>query len=104
MARRSAGAQALALPAPRSNAASIARALRQVVGIALFVTLALGLVWAYVTIENFLVTDHRFMLPGPPEPGQASEYFRIEGMSNVTEEQVVRISPPTSVAACICVR
>jgi cell division protein FtsQ len=61
------------------------------VGIALFVTLALGLVWAYVTIENFLVTDHRFMLPGPPEPGQASEYFRIEGMSNVTEEQVVRI-------------
>jgi cell division protein FtsQ len=93
MARRSgtAGAQALALPAPKNNPAAIARALKQVVGVAAVVAVMLGLVWAYVTIDNFLVTDQRFALPGPPEPGQTSEFFRIEGISNVTQEQVVRI-------------
>jgi cell division protein FtsQ len=93
MARRSgnAGTQVLALPAPKQGVAAAARALKQVVTLAAIIALVLGMVWAYMTIDSFLVTDHRFFLPGPPEPGQASEFFRIEGMSNVTEEQVIRI-------------
>ncbi|HYP07056.1 MAG TPA: FtsQ-type POTRA domain-containing protein [Bryobacteraceae bacterium] len=93
MARRSgaASAQALALPAPKPRAAAIAQSLKQVVSIAMMVIAALGLVWAYVAVDNFLATDTRFRLPGPPEPGQQSEFFRIEGMDNVTDEQVTRI-------------
>ena len=93
MGRRSAsaGAQALALPAPKHGSAAIAGALKQVLLVVAFGVAVLGLVWAYMTVENFLVTDQRFALPGPPEPGQTSEFFRVEGMSNVTEEQVVRI-------------
>jgi cell division protein FtsQ len=81
----------LALPAPKHSAASATRALKQVATVAAIVAVVLGMVWAYMTVDSFLVTDHRFFLPGPPEPGQASEFFRIEGMSNVTEEQVIRI-------------
>lgn len=93
MARRSASAsaQALALPAPAPRGAAIARTLKQVVTIALIVCAVLGLVWAYVALEDFVVTDQRFRLAGPPEPGQQSEFFRIEGIDNVTEEQVLRV-------------
>jgi cell division protein FtsQ len=70
---------------------SIGRAIKQVVAIAALVMAALGLVWAYVSLDNFLVTDRRFFLPGPPEPGQQSEHFRVEGIDNVTQEQVARV-------------
>jgi cell division protein FtsQ len=93
MARRSAAAsaQALALPEPQSKAAAIARAMKQVLAVAAMVGAILCCVWLYMTVDSFLVTDQRFFLPGPPDPGQPSEYFRIEGMTNVTEEQVARI-------------
>lgn len=93
MARRSASAnaQALALPESGRKAASVASAMKQVLAVAMIIAAVLGLVWAYVAVDNFLITDQRFFLPGPPEPGQASEYFQIEGMTNVTDEQVARI-------------
>ena len=45
----------------------------------------------YLAIDNFLVTDIRFFLPGPPEPGEQSETFQINGVRNVTEEQIVQV-------------
>ena len=32
---------------------------------------------AYVTLENFLVTDSRFFLPGPPEPAERCELISV---------------------------
>lgn len=92
MARRSSSADAaLALPTPKRAIAAATRVLGQVVTIALITAAVLGLVWAYMSVEHLLVTDARFFLPGPPEPGQQSEFFRVEGMKNVNQEQVVRI-------------
>src|SRR4028118_1297147 len=91
MARRSGAGQALALPAPKQPMVAAARALKEVMSVAAIVGLVVGLVWAYVRVDSFLVTDGRFFLPGPPEPGQTSEFFRIEGMNNVSQEQVIRI-------------
>ena len=91
MARRSSAATAeTLLPASKGNA-GILRALRQVAAAALVLVGILATIWLYVTLENFLVTDSRFFLPGPPEPGEQSEYFRIEGGRNVTEEQVAQV-------------
>jgi cell division protein FtsQ len=91
MARRSSAATAeTLLPASKGNA-GILRALRQVAVAALVLVGILATIWLYVTLENFLVTDSRFFLPGPPEQGEQSEYFRIEGGRNVTEEQVAQV-------------
>jgi len=51
----------------------------------------LGIAWAYLSVEEFIVTDSRFYLAGPPDPGLPSEFFRIEGARNVTEAQVIEV-------------
>lgn len=67
------------------------RAFRQFLAGILLLVGIVGAIWLYQTVDNFLVTDSRFFLSGPPEPGQPSEFFRIEGGVNVTDEQVIRI-------------
>ena len=92
MARRSAAATAETTSSRVEAAPSgYLRALRQVGTAVLILAGILIAIWLYVTLENFLVTDSRFFLPGPPEPEERSEFFRIEGARNVTEEQVAQV-------------
>ena len=89
MARRSAAsAEAIALP---GRSAGALRVLRQLLTAALVLGSFVFLIWLYLTAEDFLLKDSRFFLPGPPEPGEHSEFFRIEGARNVTEERVVQV-------------
>jgi cell division protein FtsQ len=87
MARRS-GAEAMA-------AAPANIALRRVFrSFFYFVTLLLAVVafiYAYTMIEQFVISDPRFSLPGPPEPGVSSEYFRIEGVVNAADQQIAGV-------------
>ena len=101
MARRSSAATAETfLPDSRRNL-GLGRALRQVTTAMLVLAAILAAIWLYVSIESFLVTDSRFFLPGPPEPGEQSDFFRIEGARNVTDEQVRECSLATSAGAFI---
>jgi cell division septal protein FtsQ len=85
MARRSAE---LALPAPAIGRKG---GLRYVL-ISLIIILSLilaGVAWSRV--EQFLVSDARLILPGPPEPGIESPYFRIEGTVHVSARQIEQV-------------
>jgi cell division protein FtsQ len=91
MARRASAATAESLlPASRRSWGMLG-ALRQVTTALLVLAGILAVIWLYVSVENLMVTDSRFFLPGPPEPGEQSDSFRIEGARNVTEEQVARV-------------
>src|SRR3954454_21296056 len=86
MARRASAE--LVLPAPQSGRKT---GLRYVL-VSLIVLLSLVVVgMAWLRIEEFLVSDARLVLPGPPEPGIESPYFRIEGMVHVSPQQVERV-------------
>jgi cell division protein FtsQ len=90
MARRSAAATADTIgPAP-TRVAALLGAMKQVASAAMVVTCLVAVVWVYLTVDNFLVTDSRFFLPGPPEPGERSDTFQIEGIRNVTDEQIIQ--------------
>jgi cell division protein FtsQ len=41
--------------------------------------------------DQFLVADQRVLLPGPPEPGTSSTYFRVEGTFHTAEQQVEQV-------------
>lgn len=41
-------------------------------------------------MEQFLISDPRLRLPGPPDPGIASPNFRITGLSHAPEDQVIQ--------------
>ena len=91
MARRSAAAAADTMgPAP-TRVAALLGAMKQVASAAMVVACLLAVVWVYLTIDNFLVTDSRFFLPGPPEPGERIDTFQIEGIRNVTDEQIIQV-------------
>ena len=92
MARRSAAATAesMSLAGSRRAGASL-RTLKQVFTAMMVVSGLIGVVWLYLSVDSFLVSDPRFFLPGPPDPGLRSEHFRIEGIANVMEEQVVQV-------------
>src|SRR4029453_7111607 len=49
---------------------------------------AMVVVWK---VEQFLITDSRFFLPGPPDPGQKSLYFHVIGAQNTSEQQIVQV-------------
>jgi cell division protein FtsQ len=91
MARRSSAASAEALLPASKQSPGVLRAFRQLTTALLVLAGILVVIWLYVSLENFLVTDSRFFLPGPPEPGEQSDFFRVEGARNVTEEQVARV-------------
>jgi cell division protein FtsQ len=55
-----------------------------IVGIAVFV-------YVNTTVEQFLISDARFTLPGPPDPGIPSAYFRIENALHASERQITAV-------------
>jgi cell division protein FtsQ len=59
-----------------------------------FVTLLVGVfgfMYVYTTVEQFLISDSRFSLVGPPEPGVPSEVFHMEGVVNASDQQIVNV-------------
>src|SRR5262252_7374053 len=91
MARRSSAVAATADGMPGSRGAAVLRALKHFANATLILAAVLGAIWLYLSIDNFLVSDSRFFLPGPPEPGERSEFFQVEGAHNVTDEQVTQV-------------
>lgn len=88
MGRRSTAEAVLPSPGIAERAR---KAFRFTVG-ALLITI--GLLAAAITfwkVEEFLIYDTRFLLPGPPEPGEKSAFFRMEGIENAAEEQLVNV-------------
>jgi cell division protein FtsQ len=62
--------------------------------LAYFVTLLVSVVafiYLYNTTEQFLISDDRFILHGPPEPGVASEFFKVEGTVNASDQQIAQV-------------
>jgi cell division protein FtsQ len=47
--------------------------------------------YVYTTLEQFLISDSRFLLTGPPEPGVPSDTFRIEGVVNASDQQIIAV-------------
>jgi cell division protein FtsQ len=91
MARRSSAVTAETLLPSSKRSLGVLRAFRQLTTAVFVLVSILIVIWLYVSLESFLVTDSRFFLPGPPEPGEQSEFFRIEGARNVTEAQIAQV-------------
>ena len=89
MSRRAAAAAADL--AATSRAASFRRGVRWFFWTATLLIAALSALWLYSTVEQFLMSDSRFFLPGPPEPGIPSENFRVEGTVNASEQQILAV-------------
>jgi hypothetical protein len=54
---------------------------------AVAIVLLLAIVWGAWQIEHLLITDKRFILEGPPEPGIPSQSFLVEGVRYASESQ-----------------
>ena len=91
MARRSSAVAATADGMPASRGAGVLRALKQFANATLILAAVLGAIWFCLSIDNFLASDSRFFLPGPPEPGERSQFLQVEGVRNVTDEQVLQV-------------
>ncbi|MBI3280650.1 MAG: FtsQ-type POTRA domain-containing protein [Acidobacteria bacterium] len=63
------------------------------VGMAAVICAAI-LIMTWMRLEQFLMTDRRFMLPGPPDPGHRVPQFRIEGSLHASELQVTQVFFP----------
>jgi cell division protein FtsQ len=66
------------------------RTLHLVFSIFMATACAIAAAMVFGQVERFLITDDRFVLPGPPEPGIPSEHFRIEGAVHASERQITR--------------
>lgn len=55
------------------------------------ITVVIGVIWGLVALEQFLISDKRFTLVGPPEPGIESEYFTIYGVTHAAEKQITDV-------------
>jgi cell division protein FtsQ len=53
--------------------------------------LIVGALWGMSSLEQFVITDKRFVLEGPPEPGVPDENFQIEGAVHASEQQITRV-------------
>jgi len=61
-------------------------------GIICIITIALaGGIYASQRMEQFLIRDSHFMLPGPTDYGQASPNLRIEGITYASRWQIERV-------------
>lgn len=93
MARRSAAATAtMQATVPSAKASrNILAGLRTVWNWTVGVCLLLFGVWGAFEVERILVTDKRFILEGPPEPGVQGGPFRVEGVTYASESRIVDI-------------
>ena len=74
-------------PAPKKRS-SVLRVLKTFAQMVFAAGALIGAVVLYIEVDRFLVSDPRLVLPGPPEPGVASDFFRVDGTHYSTEEQV----------------
>lgn len=91
MARRaSATATALEIPVPKAPG-KFFRTVQTVVNWIAGICIAVGLLFAAWQIEQFVLTDQRFILDGPPEPGVPSEHFQIAGIQHASEQHITDV-------------
>lgn len=67
------------------------RSLRIASKTAFVLTAAVGVVWAAVEVEQFLINERTFFLPGPPEPGIPSDHFQVQGVQNASEARITAV-------------
>lgn len=92
MPRRASAAATVDLPAPGSGrAGKVVRTLGSVFNWTVAVCALIGVVWAAVQIEQFVITDKRFALQGPPEPETVSDSFEVQGVVNTSEQSVIDV-------------
>lgn len=89
MPRRSSADAALTTDA--SSSGQLLNTIRTLFQIACVVVFALALVLAYLKVEQFVITDSRFLLSGPPEPGTPSESFLVENAHFASEGQIAAV-------------
>jgi cell division protein FtsQ len=91
MPRRSAAAT-LDLPVPGSKPpGKVLQTLQTVATWTLGTAVAIGCLFAAWQIEQFVITDRRFVLEGPPEPGVRSDHFQISGIAHASEQQIIDV-------------
>jgi cell division protein FtsQ len=91
MARRAA-ATVLDLPAPTpKTAGKFLRTAQTILNWTAGICIAVFCLWAAWQIEHFIITDKRFVLEGPPEPGIRSEHFQIGGIMHASEQQITDV-------------
>ncbi|HUS06465.1 MAG TPA: FtsQ-type POTRA domain-containing protein [Bryobacteraceae bacterium] len=86
MARRPAAEAALPMPEMNGRAA-----LRYILGLITAALAAVALMSLFWRVEQFVISDARFFLPGPPEAGESSPWFRTEGLFYTSELQVQQV-------------
>jgi cell division protein FtsQ len=92
MARRSSAAASVDGPVQGSGrAARLVQILGSVFNWTMAVCVLIGGLWAAAQIEQFIITDKRFELQGPPEPGTRSEYFQIDGVVHASEQSILDV-------------
>ena len=87
MARRPAAEAALPLPGIM-NGRPVLRYAFALAAAGMAAIVLMTFVWK---AEQFLISDRRFILPGPAEAGEASPYFRTEGLFYTSEPQVQQV-------------
>jgi cell division protein FtsQ len=87
MARRPAAEAALPMPGLMRGRP----VLRYTMGLAAAGMAAIVLMTLISKVEQFVISDRRFMLPGPPEAGESTPYFRTEGLFYTSEPQVQQV-------------
>lgn len=87
MPRRAATATALEIPVPKPPS-KLFRSVQTVFNWTAGITILVGCLFAAWQIEQFVLTDKRFTLQGPPEPGVPSEHFQIAGIQHASEQQI----------------
>jgi cell division protein FtsQ len=91
MARRVSAAKTDA-PAPHAGGArTVLRTAGAVLHWICFAFLLIAGIWAVVQIEQFVITDHRFQLQGPPEPGARNDSFEVIGVVHASEQSVADV-------------
>jgi cell division protein FtsQ len=87
MVRRSSTAAA----ASDDVAGRIYKALRHTLALLLVLLAIVAGAALFSYVEQFLITDRRFILEGPPEPGEKSSNFRLEGLHYTSEQQIIHV-------------
>ena len=92
MARRAAATATMELPVPAVRPpGKFFRTLQTVCNWTLALGILVGCLFAAWQIEQFVLTDNRFILQGPPEPGVPSDYFQITGIVHASEQHITEV-------------
>jgi hypothetical protein len=87
MARRASSEMAMPLPSPASG-----RSLYRYVLGTIFAALTVMFVMFIASrVEQYLISDSRFILPAAPESGAANPNFKMDGLFYTAEQQVTQV-------------